>query len=90
MLGVKSYPNVVIDSSRDSGLQISGISSMESTWSWTYSGENIVTNVAYDVFTSSTAEGSEEFEIMVWLAALGGAGPISSKSTQTLSNLYHR
>jgi xyloglucan-specific endo-beta-1,4-glucanase len=30
------------------------------------------------MFLSSTADGSEEYEIMVWLAALGGAGPISS------------
>ena len=30
------------------------------------------------MFTSSTAGGSNEYEIMVWLAALGGAGPISS------------
>lgn len=30
------------------------------------------------MFLSSTASGSDEYEIMVWLAALGGAGPISS------------
>jgi xyloglucan-specific endo-beta-1,4-glucanase len=30
------------------------------------------------MFTSSTASGSAQYEIMVWLAALGGAGPISS------------
>lgn len=30
------------------------------------------------MFLSSTADGSEEYEIMVWLAALGSAGPISS------------
>ena len=38
----------------------------------------MVANVAYDLFTSSTASGSAEYEIMIWLAALGGAGPISS------------
>lgn len=43
-----------------------------------YSTTNIVADVAYDMFLSSTPDGSEEFEIMVWLAALGGAGPISS------------
>lgn len=73
---MKSYPNVVVDSS---GQQISAISSMPSTWSWTYEGDDIVADVAYDFFTSSTAGGSNEFEVMVWLAALGGAGPISSK-----------
>lgn len=73
---MKSYPNVVVD---DSNQQISKISSMASKWSWTYTGSNIVADVAYDIFTSSKA-GSEtpEFEVMVWLAALGGAGPISS------------
>lgn len=43
-----------------------------------YTGSNIVANVAYDLFTSSSASGSSEYEVMVWLAALGGAGPISS------------
>jgi xyloglucan-specific endo-beta-1,4-glucanase len=43
-----------------------------------YSGTSIVADVAYDIFTSSTSTGSNEYEIMIWLAALGGAGPISS------------
>jgi xyloglucan-specific endo-beta-1,4-glucanase len=43
-----------------------------------YTGTNIVADVSYDMFTSSTATGSNEYEIMIWLAALGGAGPISS------------
>jgi hypothetical protein len=30
------------------------------------------------MFTSSTATGADEFEIMVWLAAIGGAGSIST------------
>lgn len=51
---------------------------MSSTWSWSYSGTGIIADVAYDLFTSSSATGSEEFEIMIWLAAIGGAGPISS------------
>lgn len=34
--------------------------------------------MAYDMFLSSTADGDAEYEIMVWLAALGGAGPISA------------
>jgi xyloglucan-specific endo-beta-1,4-glucanase len=32
----------------------------------------------FTVFSSSTANGTSEYEIMIWLAALGGAGPISS------------
>lgn len=43
-----------------------------------YSPTSIVADVSYDMFLSSTADGDDEFEIMVWLAALGGAGPISS------------
>jgi Glycosyl hydrolase family 12 len=35
-------------------------------------------DVAYDLFTASTPSGDSEFEIMIWLAALGGAGPISA------------
>jgi xyloglucan-specific endo-beta-1,4-glucanase len=38
----------------------------------------MIANVAYDLFTSSTTSGSAEYEIMIWLAAIGGAGPISA------------
>jgi xyloglucan-specific endo-beta-1,4-glucanase len=41
----------------------------------------MVANVAYDLFTSSSASGSSEYEVMIWLAALGGAGPISSSGS---------
>lgn len=43
-----------------------------------YSGSGLVANVAYDLFTSSTASGSAQYEIMIWLGSLGGAGPISA------------
>jgi xyloglucan-specific endo-beta-1,4-glucanase len=43
------------------------------------------------MFTSSSASGSNEYEIMIWLAALGGAGPISSTgspvATPTISGV---
>lgn len=42
-----------------------------------YTGSSVVANVAYDAFTSSSTGGSAEYEVMIWLAALGGAGPIS-------------
>jgi xyloglucan-specific endo-beta-1,4-glucanase len=56
------------------------------SWIWdekltkddSYTGSDIVADVAYDMFTSSSASGSNEYEVMVWLGALGGAGPISS------------
>ena len=45
----------------------------------------------FTVFSSSTATGSSEYEIMIWLAALGGAGPISSTgspvSTPTIAGV---
>jgi xyloglucan-specific endo-beta-1,4-glucanase len=34
--------------------------------------------VAYDIFTSNSPGGPGAYEIMIWVAALGGAGPISS------------
>lgn len=68
---VKSYANVVTKISQK---PLSSISSLPSTWSWTYTGSNIIANVAYDLFTSSTATGRAEYEVMIWLAGLGGAG----------------
>jgi xyloglucan-specific endo-beta-1,4-glucanase len=72
---VKSYANVVTKISQKA---LSSVKSLPSTWSWTYTGSSLIANVAYDLFTSSTATGSAEYEIMIWLSALGGAGPISA------------
>ncbi|KAI1311737.1 family 12 glycosyl hydrolase [Xylaria venustula] len=72
---VKSFANAVVQATAK---QISAISSIPTTWKYSYTGSDIVADVAYDLFTSSSASGSSEYEIMVWLAALGGAGPISS------------
>ncbi|PUU74780.1 concanavalin A-like lectin/glucanase domain-containing protein [Tuber borchii] len=68
---------------------VANIKSIESTIEYSYTGMNgAVANVAYDIFTASTA-GSKisDHEIMVWLAAYGGAGPISStgKSIATVT-----
>lgn len=35
-------------------------------------------DVSYDLFTAPSATAPHAYEIMIWLAALGGAGPISS------------
>ncbi|KAI0485696.1 family 12 glycosyl hydrolase [Xylaria cf. heliscus] len=75
---VKSYANAVVQTSAK---KISAISTMPTTWKYSYTGSNMVANVAYDLFTSSSASGSSEYEVMVWLAALGGAGPISSSGS---------
>ncbi|KAL0632676.1 hypothetical protein Q9L58_008435 [Maublancomyces gigas] len=60
--------------------RISAISTIPSTVRYSYSGTNgAVANVAYDIFLASTAGSSTSaYEIMIWLAAYGGAGPISS------------
>ncbi|KAK4553248.1 hypothetical protein LTR86_009778 [Recurvomyces mirabilis] len=73
---VKSYANVVY--SGYTPAKLSTLPSIPTQWSWAYTGSSIVADVSYDLFTSSTATGSNEYEIMVWLAALGGAGPIAS------------
>ncbi|KAK5128740.1 hypothetical protein LTR85_000073 [Meristemomyces frigidus] len=72
---VKSYSNAVVSLTSQ---KLSAISSMESTFDWSYSGSDIVADVSYDMFTAASADGTSEYEIMIWLAALGGAGPISS------------
>ncbi|KAJ5195987.1 hypothetical protein N7449_006466 [Penicillium cf. viridicatum] len=72
---VKSYANVGL---KFTAKQLSAVSGIKSSWKWSYSNTDVVADVAYDMFLSSTADGSEEYEIMVWLAALGNAGPISS------------
>jgi len=60
-------------------VQLSGISSLTSSWDWSYTGDSIVADVSYDLFTNSVASTtSEEYEIMIWLGRLGGAGPIAS------------
>jgi xyloglucan-specific endo-beta-1,4-glucanase len=75
---VKSYAQIY-DSGPTSYKQLSAISTYNTAWSWTYSGSNVIADVAYDMFTCGDAtSGCSEYEVMVWLAALGGAGPISS------------
>jgi xyloglucan-specific endo-beta-1,4-glucanase len=70
---VKSYANAVYNGY--SPLKLSAIGSIPTAWSWSYTGSDLVADVSYDLFTSSAASTSnEEYEIMVWLAALGGAG----------------
>ncbi|KAF1844302.1 glycoside hydrolase family 12 protein [Cucurbitaria berberidis CBS 394.84] len=71
---VKSYANVVTKISQKA---ISSIKALPSTWSWAYSGSSVIANVSFDLFTSSTAAAKAEYEVMIWVAALGGAGPIS-------------
>jgi xyloglucan-specific endo-beta-1,4-glucanase len=73
---VKSYDCVALTLSK--GVKLSTISSIPTTWDWSISGTSIVADVSYDMMTAASASGANEFEIMIWLAAIGGAGPISS------------
>lgn len=41
-------------------------------------GSSVVADVAYDLWLAPTSGGTNAYEIMIWLAAYGGAGPISS------------
>lgn len=71
---VKGYPNVVMSTDAQ---KLSEVKSITTTWAWSYDGADLVSNVAYDLFTSSAADGEREFEIMVWLDKRGGIGPLS-------------
>ncbi|KAF3357771.1 Fructan 6-exohydrolase [Verticillium dahliae VDG1] len=44
--------------------RVSAVASIPSKWQWSYTGTGVVAN--------------PEYEVMIWLAALGGAGPISA------------
>lgn len=46
-----------------------------------YTGSNVIANVAYDLFSNSDCGTTAQYEIMIWLGALGGAGPISSSGS---------
>ena len=75
--GVKSFTNIQLNDGV--GVQLSAISSMPSTWKWSYDNlaSGSVVDVAYDLWTANTPDGDNVNEIMVWLANYN-AGPISS------------
>ncbi|KAJ7359373.1 glycoside hydrolase family 12 protein [Mycena olivaceomarginata] len=74
--GVKSFTNINVNSGINK--QLSAISSIPATWTWSQSTSSVVADVAYDLFTSNSAGGSAVNEIMIWLANFN-AGPISSQ-----------
>ncbi|KAG2219985.1 hypothetical protein INT45_001884 [Circinella minor] len=75
---VKSYANAeyVFDP-----VQLSGFSSTPFTWNWKYTGggDPFVCNVSFDIWTASSESGDYEYEIMIWLAAMGGAGRLGDE-----------
>ncbi|KAL9116011.1 MAG: hypothetical protein Q9227_000379 [Pyrenula ochraceoflavens] len=50
---------------------------MPTQWSWSYTGTNLLCNVAYDTFLGPSASGAQTYEVMVWLGDYGGASPLS-------------
>lgn len=66
---VKAYTNVA--SSSTSCQQISSISSIPTSWSWSYTGSDIRANVCYDTFVGSSCDGAQNYEVMVWLGLYG-------------------
>ncbi|KAJ9138673.1 hypothetical protein NKR23_g8316 [Pleurostoma richardsiae] len=75
---VKSYANAEVDFTPR---QLSDLAGVPTTWSWAYAGDGLVANVAYDMFTGASAGGGEQYEVMVWLDAVGGAYPISTSKS---------
>ncbi|GMF28454.1 unnamed protein product [Phytophthora lilii] len=73
---VKSFANAAL---KFDPVQLANVTSIPSTieYDYKYDGK-IITNVAYDLFTSATPGGNVEYELMVWLAALGGAWPLTT------------
>ncbi|KIY45771.1 glycoside hydrolase family 12 protein, partial [Fistulina hepatica ATCC 64428] len=73
---VVAYTNVNLNTGI--GVQLSEVTSIPTTWSWSSNiTSSSVADVAYDMFTSSTADGSNEYEIMVWLSNVNSE-PIAS------------
>jgi len=61
------------------GRLISSIPSMKTAVTWSYSTLDLRANVAYDVFTAADANHANsggDYELMIWLARLGGIYPI--------------
>ncbi|PSK34201.1 hypothetical protein B9Z65_8527 [Elsinoe australis] len=73
---VKSYTNVQTPGFPKKA--VSAYTSMATTWSWSYTGTNIVANAAYDTFLGNSATSANLFEVMVWLGLYGSASPLSA------------
>ncbi|KAK8131588.1 concanavalin A-like lectin/glucanase domain-containing protein [Apiospora sp. TS-2023a] len=77
---VKAFPDV--GRTLSSKPIVSSLGSIQTAASWTYTGNNVRADVAYDLFTAADPNhdtSSGDYELMVWLARLGGVQPIGSK-----------
>ncbi|KAF9876611.1 hypothetical protein CkaCkLH20_06019 [Colletotrichum karsti] len=79
---VKSYSNVALEKINK---PLSSIKSIPSKWSWSYTGSNLVADVAYDLWLAPSVGANNKYEIMIWLGSYGGAGPISSTGSKIAS-----
>jgi xyloglucan-specific endo-beta-1,4-glucanase len=76
---VKSYP--YSGRQMSSKRIVSQIGSLPTSTSWSYSGNNLRANVAYDLFTAANpnhATSSGDYELMIWLGRYGNVYPIGS------------
>ncbi|CAH0491707.1 unnamed protein product [Peronospora farinosa] len=79
---VKSFANAAL---KMNPVLLSKVKAINSRMDYTVSNikRDTVADVAYDLFTSSTPRGKKENEIMIWLAAIGGALPIGNQKLIT-------
>ncbi|KAH9835506.1 Glycosyl hydrolase family 12 [Teratosphaeria destructans] len=59
---------------------LSQYESLETTWDWTYAGDDLAANVGYHLTFQADANttGPETFQVQVWLAQYGDISPLSS------------
>ncbi|KAH7137369.1 concanavalin A-like lectin/glucanase domain-containing protein [Dactylonectria estremocensis] len=79
---VKSYSNVALENVNK---PLSAIKSIPSTWTWRYTGTNMVSDVSYDLWLAPSVGAANKYEIMVWVGSYGGAGPISTTNDTPLA-----
>lgn len=82
---VKSYANVVLK--QLGSKQVSQYNSIPAYWNFNYTGEGLVADVAFDIFTTSGLGDGDDYEIMLWLGKYGDAAPISSSAHPIATNV---
>jgi len=76
MYQVKSYANVGYNFNART---LSSISKIPVIWNWQSTDyASSVYDVSFDTFLAPSASGSHTIEVMIWVASVGGAGPIGS------------
>ncbi|KAL8838187.1 MAG: hypothetical protein Q9170_002230 [Blastenia crenularia] len=86
---IKAYPNAQAKDNTPCK-PLNQYKTMPSSWSWSYGSTSITGDVAYDAFLNPTCNGPGDphtYEVMVWLAQLGGLNPISDGSPASGINL---